>query len=311
MCDDTRSSTTSTSGFSRSAARAATTESSAPPRISRWLTSACLLSCTRRICRSSVITYSARWRLTRSTSAEMQRRLAAGARAGDEHEALRLGGQRLDFARQAELFGGRRPRRDHPQQHAGTAMIDERGAADAADVVELGDPFRRLRRGRSIRGRSPARSRESRSRRRRATAALRSRGSAGRPRRESTAANPTSGTAPSRRAPRRCATADRCRASHGVPTSRRARRHFDAHRARHRQNDAGLDRAVLAVQAARVRAARPVQGVRPGSTRSRRLRRCRRGRNLGAVGVSRAGVATARALSNRRELIDAGDRFDL
>ncbi len=37
------------------------------------------------------------------------RRLAAGARAGNEHDALRLGGEGLDFAGQAELFGGGRP----------------------------------------------------------------------------------------------------------------------------------------------------------------------------------------------------------
>ena len=71
MCGETRSSTTSTSGFSRNAARAAATESSAPPRISRWLTSADLLSCTSRIWRSSVMTNSARCRFTRSTSAEI------------------------------------------------------------------------------------------------------------------------------------------------------------------------------------------------------------------------------------------------
>ena len=211
MCGETRSSTTSTSGFSRSAERAAATASSAPPRISRWLTSADLLSCTRRICRSSVITNSARWRLTRSTSADISVDLPLRARAGDEHEALRLGGERLHFARQAQLFGGGRARRDHPQQHAGAAMIGERGAADAADVRELRDPLG----GFALADRFVAalrRDLENRAlRRRRATAALRIRAGAGRLRRESTGASPTSGTTPTRRAPRRCAAAARCR----------------------------------------------------------------------------------------------------
>ena len=79
-----------------------------------------------------------------------QRRLAAGARAGDEHEALRFGGERLHFAREAQLLRGRGARGDHPQHQAGTAMIGERGAANAAELRVLLEPLGGLAHRRSF-----------------------------------------------------------------------------------------------------------------------------------------------------------------
>ena len=184
-------------------------------------------------------------------------------------------------------------------------MIDERGAANAADARRTRRSTRWLRRGRSIPGRSPARSRESRSRRRRATAAIPNRGSADRPRRESTGASPTSGTAPTRRAPRRRAAGDRCRSwrrRRGV----RARRHLDAHRARQRHDDGGLGRGGLGSKRGTVRRLRSAGSARDRFADARRAAAAARLRR--SVLDGRCGVPARRPSALERLAIGGRDR---
>jgi hypothetical protein len=99
-----------TSGSSRSPARANDAASSVSPRDSRWLMNDRRLSCTKPICVSTVMTWSLRVRLMRSTNALSSVDLPSSHARPSRDEAVRLLAERLHLRRQAELI-----RRDGPR----------------------------------------------------------------------------------------------------------------------------------------------------------------------------------------------------
>ena len=142
---------TSTSGFSRSAARSAASSASVSPRTSRWLTSELRLSCTTLMRLSSVMTWSLRVRLMRSTNAAisvdlpLDRGPATRTRPSGSAQSAWISRDRPSWS------ADDRRGRDHPEHAAGAAVIAEAHAADAADIGDVDDPLGAVRAQRSAR----------------------------------------------------------------------------------------------------------------------------------------------------------------